>query len=69
VLLADGDLTPTGEELRESIEAMTDRTEQPVLDALGDECDELVDLLRPWARAIIDSGGYPTDPASLTRMR
>jgi len=64
--LLDGEhLTLAGEELRESIEQMTDRAEQPVLDALGNDVDELTELLRPWARAVIESGGYPTDPATL----
>jgi hypothetical protein len=66
--LLDGEqLTPAGEELRESIEAMTDATERSVLDALGDDVDELTELLRPWAKAVVDTGGYPTDPASLSR--
>jgi hypothetical protein len=68
-LLVDGQLTPAAEELRESVEAMTDRTEQAVLDALGDDLDELIELLRPWAKAVIDAGGYPTDPASLAPKR
>ena len=68
-LLIDSQLTPAGEELRESVEAMTDRAERDVLDALGDDLDELTELLRPWAKAVIDAGGYPTDPASLAPKR
>jgi hypothetical protein len=68
-LLVDGHLTPAGEELRESVEAMTDQAEQPVLAALGDDLDELIELLRPWAKAVIDARGYPTDPASLAPKR
>lgn len=67
-LLADGKLTDAGTELRSSIESMTDRGEQAVVDAVSDaEMDELFTLLEPWSRAILTSGGYPTDPSQLTR--
>ncbi len=51
--------TPAGRELRDSIEAATDAQMVPVLDALGDDLDELVDLLAPWAGAIVQAGGFP----------
>ena len=38
-----------------------------VVDALGDDADELLALLEPWAKAVVDSGGYPSDPSKLTR--
>lgn len=67
-LLADGKLTETGTELRGSIESMTDRAEQAVVGALTDaEIEELFALLEPWSKAIVASGGYPTDPSQLTR--
>ena len=66
--LVDGDgFTPAGVELRASIEETTDRGEQRVVDALADDADELLALLEPWARAVVDSGGYPSDPSKLTR--
>jgi len=64
----DGDgFTDAGVELRASIEEATDRGEQRVVDALGDDADELLALLEPWAKAVVDSGGYPSDPSKLTR--
>lgn len=43
----------------------------PVLDALGDDLDELVELLIPWGRAIRAAKGYlasgPHDLAAKTR--
>ena len=47
----------------------TDRGEAPLIAALSDdEFDELFAILKPWSKAIIASGGYPTDPSQLTRM-
>jgi hypothetical protein len=67
-ILADGVLTDAGTELRASVEAMTDRGERAVVDAVtDDEMQELFGLLEPWARAIVETGGYPTDPSTLSR--
>jgi RNA polymerase sigma-70 factor (ECF subfamily) len=51
-----------------AIEEATDRQERRVVEALGDDADELIDLLEPWSKAVVASGGYPSDPSSLTRM-
>jgi hypothetical protein len=59
--------TEKGERLRASIEAATDGQERRVVEALGDDADELLDLLEPWSKAVVASGGYPSDPSSLTR--
>jgi Helix-turn-helix family len=53
--------TPAGRAVREWIEASTNAQQQPVLDALGDEYDELLGLLRPWAGAIVSANYYPSD--------
>lgn len=66
-LIVGGEFTPEGEQRRASIEAATDRQERRVVEALGNDADELLDLLEPWAKAIVASGGYPADPSSLTR--
>ncbi len=55
----DEQLTDAGREFREEVEVRTDELERPVLDALGDELDELLDHLDPWSEAIIDAGSYP----------
>jgi len=59
--------TEKGEALRASIEESTDRQERRVVEALGTDADELLDLLEPWSKAVVASGGYPSDPSSLTR--
>ncbi|MDQ1374575.1 MAG: hypothetical protein QOJ09_1913 [Actinomycetota bacterium] len=67
-LLDDGKLTPAGTELRGAVESTTDRGEAVVVDALSDEeFDELFALLEPWAKEVVTTGGYPTDPSQLTR--
>jgi hypothetical protein len=66
--LVDGEaFTDAGKQLRASIEEATDRQEGAVVAALGDDADELLGLLEPWADAVLASGGYPTDPRQLTR--
>ena len=66
--LVEGEgFTDKGEQLRASIEDATDRQERRVVEALGDDADELLDILEPWSKAVVASGGYPSDPSSLTR--
>ncbi|HMJ78477.1 MAG TPA: hypothetical protein VK507_21010 [Iamia sp.] len=60
-LVADGALTDAGRVLREEVEVRTDQQVQPAIDALGDDVDELVTLLRPWGAAVRAAGGYPAD--------
>ncbi len=62
----NGGFTPTGREFREQIEQTTDAQMRPVVDALGDDLDELIDLLTPWGAAIRSAGGYlPSGPHDL----
>ena len=64
----DGDgFTTAGEAMRGEIEAVTDRQERPILDALGDDADELFALLTPMTEAVIGAKGYPSDPRQKTR--
>jgi hypothetical protein len=58
-LIADAQLTVAGQAEREGVEVMTDRQCDAIIDALGDDLDELLAILRPWGRAIRDAGGYP----------
>jgi hypothetical protein len=60
-LVADGGLTDAGREVREAIEVRTDDQVQPAIEALGDDVEELIDLLRPWGQAVRAAGGYPAD--------
>jgi hypothetical protein len=58
-LLADGALTERGRDEREQVEAATDGMCAPIVTALGDDLTTLLDILRPWGRAIRDAAGYP----------
>ena len=67
--LIDGEsFTDDGERLRGAIERVTDLGERSIVAALGDDADELLGLLEPMARAVVESGGYPSDPSQRTRM-
>lgn len=67
-LVADGALTGDGRLVREEIEVATDRGCRPIVDALGEDLDELVSILEPWARRVRDAGGYPrSGPLDLAR--
>jgi hypothetical protein len=66
--LLDGEtFTPAGEALRADIEACTDRQEQPIVEALGDDAEELLALLTPMTDVILAAKGYPRDPRRFTR--
>jgi hypothetical protein len=58
-LVEDGAMTASGRALRESIETTTDRACGPAIEALGDDLDELLSIMRPWADAVRAAGGYP----------
>jgi hypothetical protein len=58
-LLSDGSLTELGRDEREAIEVATDRVCAPIVSALGDDLATLLDILRPWGKAVRDAGGYP----------
>jgi hypothetical protein len=58
-LIADGAFTPAGRDVREGIEEETDAQMQPVLDALGDDLEELVQILQPWGATVRQGKGYP----------
>lgn len=53
------ELTDAGRAFREEVEVRTDELERPVLNALGDDLDELLDILDAWSEAIISAGSYP----------
>ena len=64
--LENGTLTDTGRAFREGIELATDAQMAPAITALGDDLPELASLLEPWARAVMDAGGYPASPLALS---
>lgn len=53
-------MTERGHELREWIEAATDRQQSPILDLIGDDLEELLALLTPMRAAILADGAYPS---------
>jgi hypothetical protein len=67
---ADGDLTDAGSAAREAVEVATDRQCRPIVEALGSELEELLDILLPWGTAIRAAGGYlPGGPHELAGRR
>lgn len=66
-----GAFTDRGRALRESIEASTDRQMIPVLERLGDQVHELIELLTPWGVEMRAAGAYlssgPHDLAAASR--
>jgi hypothetical protein len=52
-----GDLTAGGHEFRDGIERATDLQEAELVEALGDDVDDLFALMAPWARAVVASAG------------
>jgi hypothetical protein len=73
--LIDGDpvnLTEGGRALRESIEVATDVQQRSIREAIGDDYEELLSIIEPWAGAIVADRGFPTSveqlPPSWGRM-
>jgi hypothetical protein len=67
-LVADGAFTAAGRAEREAVERATDSQCRPIVEALGDDLDELVALLAGWGGAIRDAHGYPASgPHDLAR--
>jgi hypothetical protein len=57
-LLEGEALSERGWSERDAVELATDRQCRPVIDALGDDLDELIGILEPWGDAIRAAGGY-----------
>ena len=58
-LVDDDGFTAKGREARELIETVTDAQMSPAIAALGDDIEELFDILEPWGTAVRDGFGYP----------
>ncbi|TDH56304.1 hypothetical protein E2F47_07525 [Mycobacterium eburneum] len=58
-LIRDGAFTDAGRAVREAIEVATDNACAPIVDALGDDLGELIDLIGGWSRRLQAAGGYP----------
>lgn len=68
LVVGDG-FSDQGRVEREAVEVATDRQMRPAIEALGDDFDELVEILRPWNVSIRRAGGYlPTGPHELAGL-
>lgn len=65
-LLEGGVLTDAGRAAREDIELATDAQMAPAIAALGDDLDDLIELLTPWSKQIMQGAGYPPSPLAIT---
>jgi hypothetical protein len=61
-LLVDGRLTEAGNRKRVLIEEQTDAAQQPIVDALDTELDELVDQLDAWSALCVEARAFPDNP-------
>jgi hypothetical protein len=69
-LLSDGALTPEGRALRERVEVSTDNQCQVIIETLGDDFDELLNILGPWGLTLRDASAYPAQgPHDLAPIR
>ena len=55
-------LTDSGRRLRDDVEAATERSVRPALDAIGDHLDDVVDRVGAWSQRVVDRGWFPPDP-------
>jgi len=52
-------LSEAGRGAREAMEMTTDQQQQPIIEKIGTDFEELVALLTPWREAILAGHGYP----------
>jgi hypothetical protein len=64
-LMKGEQITDAGRAFREEIEIRTDELAQPVVEALGDDVDEVLEHLEPWADAIVAGHSYPQRSAGM----
>ncbi|HWE54139.1 MAG TPA: hypothetical protein VG435_01430 [Acidimicrobiales bacterium] len=69
-LIEGGALTEAGRTAREEVELATDRQCRPLIEALGDDFTDVIDLLSPMGHAIRAQHGYPASgPHDLAAAR
>ena len=61
-LIADGRITDAGRVFRDGIEAATDAAQRDLVEAVGDDLDDVVARLDVWSQACIDAHAFPVDP-------
>ena len=65
----EGELTQEGLDAREAVEDATDLQETSIIDAIGNDFDELCSLLEPWADTIREQKGYPSSAGQIVGRR
>ncbi len=58
-LILSDQFTDQGRQSREAVELSTDRQCRPIIDSLGDDFDEVLEVLEPMGRTIREHHGYP----------
>ncbi len=58
-LVAGGEITPAGRQLRDELEDRTDALEQPIVDAMGDDFEPVTRALDGWSAAVVATGAFP----------
>ena len=53
------EITPAGRAFRDQLEDRTDALEQPVVDAMGEDFEPVVQALDTWSTTIAASGAFP----------
>lgn len=60
-LLADGAITPAGRAFRDSIEAATDASQEPLINAIGTELDAVTAAFDGWSQRCVEARTFPPD--------
>ncbi|MDQ3148011.1 MAG: hypothetical protein M3R01_13980, partial [Actinomycetota bacterium] len=58
----DGMFTGEGRAYRAELERRTDALQQGLVDALGDDLDEVLSRCDEWSAAVVAAGAFPPDP-------
>jgi hypothetical protein len=58
-LVSAGEITPEGRAFREDLEDRTDALEQPILDAIGDGLEPVIQALDGWSSTLAAAGAFP----------
>jgi hypothetical protein len=60
-LIADGKITPDGTAFRAAIEAATDRAQDDLLAAVGDDLATVVEQTDAWSQRCVEADAFPPD--------
>jgi helix-turn-helix protein len=60
-LIADGKITPEGTAFRDAIEAATDRGQDDLLAAVGEDLASVVEQANAWSQLCVEADAFPPD--------